>query len=92
MRGQSLAYENKLPRAPPNSTISYLESIGLEKDALYALRYVRMCERRDGDLFVDENSVGASRLETRGSVYRIITQDGRPTLYSMPTTRGTEVE
>ena len=59
-----MAYENKLPNAPPSSTISYLESIGLEKDALYALRYVRMCERREGDLLADENSVGASRLHS----------------------------
>jgi hypothetical protein len=27
-------HEKRLPRAPPSSTISYLESIGLEKDAL----------------------------------------------------------
>jgi hypothetical protein len=28
------AYENRLPNAPPSSTISYLESIGLAKEAL----------------------------------------------------------
>lgn len=55
--------ENKLPNAPPNSTISYLESIGLEKDALYALRYVRMCARIEGDFVFEENAVGASRLD-----------------------------
>ena len=27
-------YENRLPSAPPRSTISYLESIGREKEAL----------------------------------------------------------
>lgn len=27
-------HENKLPRAPPSSTISYRESMGLAKDAL----------------------------------------------------------
>ena len=27
-------HENKLPNAPPNSTISYLESMGRAKDAL----------------------------------------------------------
>jgi hypothetical protein len=27
-------YENKLPSAPPRSTMSYLESIGLAKEAL----------------------------------------------------------
>jgi hypothetical protein len=27
-------HENKLPKAPPSNTISYLESMGLENDAL----------------------------------------------------------
>lgn len=35
---ERVAYENKLPRAPPSSTISYRDSIGRAKAALYALR------------------------------------------------------
>ena len=42
--------------------MSYLESIGLAKDALYALRYCRMCESTVGDLFEEEKDVGASRF------------------------------
>lgn len=29
-----VTHENKLPRAPPSNTISYLESIGFAKEAL----------------------------------------------------------
>ena len=60
--GDIPTHENKLPRAPPSSTISYLESIGREKDALYALRYCRICARTVGDSFVEENDVGASKF------------------------------
>ena len=42
--------------------MSYRESIGLAKEALYALRYVRMCARMVGDSLVELNWVGASRL------------------------------
>jgi len=34
--------------------------MGREKEALYALRYVRICERTEGDVFEEENSTGAS--------------------------------
>lgn len=37
-------YENKLPKAPPSKTMSYRESIGLAKAALYAWRYPRMLD------------------------------------------------
>lgn len=57
-----IAYENKLPRAPPSNTISYRESIGFANDALYVLRYVRICARRVGGSEEEEKAVGASRL------------------------------
>lgn len=62
MGREVFAHENKLPRAPPSSTISYRESIGFANDALYVLRYVRICARSVGDLDEEEKAVGASRL------------------------------
>jgi hypothetical protein len=58
----SKAHENMLPRAPPSKTMSYLESMGRANDALYALRYWRMCTRTVGDWLLEENDVGASRF------------------------------
>ena len=37
-----VTYEKREPIAPPMRTISYLESIGLEKEALYRLSHERI--------------------------------------------------
>ena len=39
-------YEKRLPMAPPSRTMSYLESMGRSKAALYLLRYeITVCSR-----------------------------------------------
>lgn len=58
----SITHENRLPRAPPRRTMSYLESIGRANEALYALRYWRMYPRTVGDSLPEEKDVGASRF------------------------------
>ncbi len=81
---QGITHENKLPRAPPKSTISYLESIGLAKEALYAFNHVRICASTEGDLVEELNCAGASRLcQTSVSGPRSRFSELRPTLDSM---------